>query len=149
MDGYAKAQFGKTPRQLSEMTDSELAVWQSPHAFGTSQFSMAEREWQRRLVVEQVKATVSAGRLGLIGSISAAFIGVVLGYLLGAPSSRDQTQSKTVTACDQAGTGQIQRSISPSEPTTTTSVVQGNKAIDVQQKSANGKQPTGDRNAKE
>lgn len=149
MDGYAKAHLGKTPRQLSVMTESELAVWQSQHSYETPQFSMVEREWQRRLIVEQVKATLSAGRLGLIGSISAAFIGVVLGYFLGTPSSKDQPQTKPAAECSQPGSNQVQRPVSPPEPVTAPPVMQGSKAVQVPPSRANGKQPAGDSNAKQ
>lgn len=149
MDAYAKVHLGKTPRQLSEMKDSQLAVWQSSYAYGTPQFAMAEREWQRRLVVEQVKATLSAGRLGVIGSISAAFIGVVLGYVLGTPSSKDQPQSKPAAECGQGSGNQVQRPVSPPEPPTAPPVVQGSKAVQVSPNNADGKQPTGDRKAKQ
>jgi hypothetical protein len=62
-DGYAQASFGKTPRQLTEMSESELLIWQESHPRGSPQSSMAEREWERRLVVEQIKVVMDSNSL--------------------------------------------------------------------------------------
>ena len=62
-DGYAKARFGKTPRQLSEMSESELLIWQENHPPDSPQSSMADREWSRRLVVEQLKVALESNAL--------------------------------------------------------------------------------------
>lgn len=62
-DGYAKARFGKTPRQLSEMSESELLVWQGNYPPGSPQSSMADREWSRRLIVEQLKVAIESNAL--------------------------------------------------------------------------------------
>jgi hypothetical protein len=62
-DAYARVRFGKTPRQLSEMSESELLVWQENHPPDSPQSSMADREWSRRLVVEQLKVTLESNAL--------------------------------------------------------------------------------------
>jgi hypothetical protein len=77
-DGYAKVHLGKTPRELAAMGDSELDIWQSRHSPGSHQFSRAEREWQRRLVVEQLKTARFSAWLGAIATI----IGSVLAFVL-------------------------------------------------------------------
>ena len=60
------------------MTDGDLAFWQSEFDMGSPQHRMAEQEWQRRLIVSQVRATRFAAFIGVLGTLA----GVVATYLL-------------------------------------------------------------------
>jgi len=81
--GYAKVHLGKTPRELAAMGDSELDIWQSRHPPGSHQFSRAEREWQRRLVVEQLKTARFSAWLGAGATIVGSVVAFILGLNIG------------------------------------------------------------------
>lgn len=59
---------------IAKMTGNELASWQSKYEPGSPQFIFAEHEWQRRLTVEQVKASRFAAFMGLLGAVVGALI---------------------------------------------------------------------------
>lgn len=146
--GYYKVRLGVTHRELARMTEEQLASWQSQFSDGTAQFLLGEREWQRRLVVEQVNATKFSGWLGVVGSISAALLGVVLGYFLGTQSTKEEPQSKTTTEGGQKGTSQIQRQVTVPEPPAAPPIVQTGKPLDVKPNDRKGQQEGTNRNAK-
>jgi len=62
-------------KSLSKMSDADLAFWQSSFDFQDPRYRMAEHEWQRRLIVSQLKSTRFAALLGVLGTL----LGVVLG----------------------------------------------------------------------
>jgi hypothetical protein len=72
--GYVGAKFGKTPRDLVGMIDDQLVIWQHNQANGSTQHAMAEREWQRRLVMEQIKAARFAAWIGIAGVIAGSLL---------------------------------------------------------------------------
>ena len=72
-------EFKSTNRRLlAEMSELELATWHAKYPSDSPQAKFAEHEWQRRLVVEQVKATRFAAWL----SATSALVGVIIGALV-------------------------------------------------------------------
>jgi hypothetical protein len=65
-------------RGLSVMDDPTLAKWQSDFKPNEPEWRLAEYEWQRRLTVEQIRATVSAARWQAWFGIAAAVVGALL-----------------------------------------------------------------------
>ena len=61
-------------KDLSRLTEAELATWQSRYPNASPQATLATYEWQRRLTAMQIKSARFAAWLGLLG--------VVLGALL-------------------------------------------------------------------
>ena len=72
-------EFKSTNRRLlAEMSELELATWHAKYPADSPQAKLAEHQWQRRLMAEQVKATRFAAWL----SATSALVGVVLGAVL-------------------------------------------------------------------
>jgi hypothetical protein len=68
-------QFDKVDcKQIAAFSDKDLAAWQSNFKSNEPEWRLAENEWQRRLIVEQIKAGKWAAFVGLLG--------VILGVLL-------------------------------------------------------------------
>ena len=65
------------PNVIANLTDRELADFQSKYSQGTRSFILAEYEWQRRLTAQQIRATSKSAWLGLIGVILGGLIGIV------------------------------------------------------------------------
>ena len=59
-------------REFAKLSDKELAVWQSEHPINSPQYILAEQEWQRRLMVDQIKGSRFAAYIGVIGTIIGA-----------------------------------------------------------------------------
>ena len=62
------------PFVLAELTDKQLATFQARSERSSPQFIRAEQEWQRRLLVRQLRS----GRF----AVWAGLAGIVLGWLL-------------------------------------------------------------------
>jgi hypothetical protein len=121
-DGYAKARLGKNPRQLLAMCDSELVVWQANHSPGSPQFSMAEREWQRRLIVEQVNAT---WRAAIIGGVF-ALIGTAVGAWLTHQLQQDANSNPSAQVAQANKSNPAVEAKQAPTPVTPTSLPQAN-----------------------
>jgi len=67
---------------LAKMPDKELAEWQGRYPPSCPQFILAEYEWQRRLTVEQVKASRFATVVGALAGIGGAIIGSLMTWLI-------------------------------------------------------------------
>ena len=65
-------------RALAQMSDKDLALWQSQHPESSPQFILSQFEWNRRLTADQIKATRWTALIGLAGVI----IGVLLTKIL-------------------------------------------------------------------
>ena len=59
-------------RALTKLPDKELAVWQSEYQSNSPQYILAEHEWQRRLMADQIKGNRFAAYIGIIGTIIGA-----------------------------------------------------------------------------
>lgn len=73
---------------LAAMDDKALATWQTGFSSDSPQWRLGEHEWQRRQTVQQVKATQFAAYIGAASSVASAFVGVILGFYLGAQASK-------------------------------------------------------------
>lgn len=69
-------------KALAKMPDKELAEWQGRYPPSCPQFILAEYEWQRRLTVEQVKASRFATVVGALAGIGGAIIGSLMTWLI-------------------------------------------------------------------
>lgn len=70
----------KTDREaLSDMSDIELAIWESEQQPGSPQALLARFEWDARLVKRQVEATIRSARMGICGALAGAIVGALLG----------------------------------------------------------------------
>ena len=72
------AAIGMAPRQLKNLKDSELAVWQSRHPADSPQSHLANLEWNRRVMRPQVRAAWFAAVMGVLGTL----LGTALGWWL-------------------------------------------------------------------
>jgi hypothetical protein len=68
--------------QLVKMDDKALAEWQSKYSEREPQWRLAEHEWQRRLLDQQLNATIKSARWQAWFGIMAAIIGAILGAIL-------------------------------------------------------------------
>jgi len=68
-------------RAMAKWTDPELAAWQANSPSESPQYRVAEHEWQRRLLADQIKAARWNTLFGVLGALG----GVVLGRLLRCP----------------------------------------------------------------
>jgi CO dehydrogenase/acetyl-CoA synthase gamma subunit (corrinoid Fe-S protein) len=73
-------------RELIKMDDVALAKWQGSFALDEPQWRLAEHEWQRRIIAEQITAIVKAARWQAWFGIAAAVIGALLTLLVQALS---------------------------------------------------------------
>jgi hypothetical protein len=81
--GIRRAKFKDVDRRaIAKMSDHDLASWQSEYPEGSPQFILAEHEWQRRLTVEQVKASRFSAYIGLVSTVVGAIIGSLITYLV-------------------------------------------------------------------
>ena len=65
-------------RTISRYSDKELATWQSEYPPDSPQFILAEHEWQRRLMADQIRGSRFAAYIGIIGTI----IGAITTWLI-------------------------------------------------------------------
>lgn len=83
---FAEGFAGVTLNELSQMPDVELATWQSGWKPGTDKHILAEKEWQRRIALRELREQFRLEERLANGnrwwSIAAAVIGVI-GTLLG------------------------------------------------------------------
>jgi len=70
--------FDMDSRTLAEIPDDYLANLQAGVRPETAPYIRAQHEWQRRLIVRQVRAALWASVIGVVGVIA----GVILGWLL-------------------------------------------------------------------
>jgi hypothetical protein len=69
-------------RELARMADKELAAWQAGFPSDSPQFILAQYEWQRRLIADQIRATVFSARWQAWFGVFAAIIGALLTLLI-------------------------------------------------------------------
>lgn len=73
--------------KINEMTDAQLAEWQSGWKSDTHHYILANREWERRLIAHQAKIQFAndaeIARLTRINTLLAATVGVA-GAVIGA-----------------------------------------------------------------
>ncbi len=69
-------------RELFRMQDKPLADWQSRYNDDAPQWRLAEHEWQRRLTVEQIRASLIIGKRAAIFAVVASVAGSVVGVIL-------------------------------------------------------------------
>lgn len=74
--------FNMDSRTLVEIPDDYLAKLQSGVRPETPQYIRAQHEWQRRLIVKQVRAARWASIIGVCGAIAGAVTGAILGWVL-------------------------------------------------------------------
>lgn len=65
------------------MSDKELAAWQADLSEDSPQMILAQHEWNRRLLSEELRSIRFSTWAGIIGTLG----GVVLGWLLTALAS--------------------------------------------------------------
>ena len=70
-----------TQELIATMSNNELAAWQYKYPEGTPQYILGQNEWNRRLTVEQVKASRYATRVGILSTILGALLGATLTLL--------------------------------------------------------------------
>jgi len=72
-------QFDKVDcKKIAALSKKDLAAWQSNFKSDEPEWRLAEHEWQRRLMVEQIKAGKWAAIIGLAGVILGALLTKVL-----------------------------------------------------------------------
>ncbi len=65
-------------RIIASLKDDQLAIFQAEYSASSPQFIRAVQEWQRRLIVKQVRGAYWAAGIGLVGTL----LGVLLGWLM-------------------------------------------------------------------
>jgi len=65
-------------RIIAGLKDEQLATFQAEYSASAPQFIRAVQEWQRRLIVKQVRGAYWAAGIGVVGTL----LGVILGLLL-------------------------------------------------------------------
>lgn len=68
---------------LFRKNDKELAKFQSEHPPESPQYALALNEWNRRLVVTQMRNARFSAYIGVFGAIIGAVMGVLVGWYLG------------------------------------------------------------------
>jgi hypothetical protein len=68
---------------LANMSDRDLAVFQSKYPEEAPQSRLALHEWNRRLVVAQLKESRFATIVALVGTLAGTILGAILGKWLG------------------------------------------------------------------
>ncbi|WP_156473637.1 hypothetical protein [Neptuniibacter marinus] len=63
---------------ISKLSNKDLAAWQSQFSPNNPQYIVASHEWQRRLVVEQVKTSRVTALMGVLGTL----LGVIVGHII-------------------------------------------------------------------
>ena len=84
-------EFADMPdHKLLGMSPKELAAWQAKHPSDSAQYLLATHEWNRRLIVAQVRWMKFSVIIGFIGVI----VGVLLtSWLQSAPSAKDDSRA--------------------------------------------------------
>lgn len=103
---FADGFVGISLSELARMSDAELAIWQSGLKPGTDKHILAEKEWQRRTALRQMREqfklderiangnrwwSIAAAAIGIIGTL----VGVVLGKWLDLPGQEAKLTSQT------------------------------------------------------
>ena len=65
-------------RIIAGLDDDLLATFQAEYSASSPQFIRAVQEWQRRLIVKQIRGAYWAAGIGVVGTL----LGVILGLLL-------------------------------------------------------------------
>ena len=116
------AYVGTSREELAAMCDSELAQWQTNHKDELPLFTLAEREWQRRIISHQLKeqfkldsklaeAAERANKFTMVCIVVATIVGAIIGgtaTVIGAKMQQPQTpnismQPETTTPTKQPG----------------------------------------------
>jgi len=81
--------FGGSPeippdlsRQLQKKSDEEVALYQKGWKATTAQWILAEKEWDRRMLMLSIKWQRTAILTGLLGTVLGAALSIVTAYLL-------------------------------------------------------------------
>ena len=84
-----KAIFGGPPeipcdlsRQLRKKSDEDLALYQKGWKPATAQWILADKEWDRRLMMESIKWQRISIWAGLLGTVLGAALAIITAYLL-------------------------------------------------------------------
>lgn len=103
---------GVSPSELARMSDAELATLQSGWKPGTDKHILAEKEWQRRTALRQMREqfklderiangnrwwSIAAAAIGIIGTL----VGVVLGKWLDSPGQEAKLTLQTELSVPQ------------------------------------------------
>jgi hypothetical protein len=81
--------FGDSPeippdlsRQLRKKSDEELALYQKGWKATTAQWILAEKEWDRRMLMVSIRWQRTAILAGLLGTVLGAVLSMTAAYLL-------------------------------------------------------------------
>lgn len=73
------------PKALSKLIDKDLALWQRHQAVDSAQFILASHEWDRRLLMTELRtvrfAAIFASVIGVVGALGGAALGWDLGRM--------------------------------------------------------------------
>lgn len=131
------------------MSPEKLAIELAKQEKGSPPYILLEHELNLQLAKEQSKATLSSGWLGLIGSLSASLLGVVLGYFIGMSSpAKEVKQESPGQVCRCQCDCQVQQPVAVLKPQTSSPVVQGRKNVDIKSSGSNSNQEPRYGNAK-
>lgn len=113
----AEGFLGTSPDELEKLSDAELASWQSHIPAGLPQHILAEKEWQRRIAIRQLREQfkleekiangnrwwgMAAAVVGVIGTLSGVWLGKHLEpSALQATAQQAQTQAASPAASPQ------------------------------------------------
>ena len=124
---FAEGFAGVSLSELAQMPDVELATWQSGWKPGTDKHILAEKEWQRRIALRELREQFRLEERLANGnrwwSIAAAVIGVI-GTLLGVWLGKQSEPSRQAVAPQVSATtatGPIQQSAASTTATSAAS----------------------------
>lgn len=69
-------------QQLRRMTDEQLAVYQKGWKQDSAQWILADKEWNRRLMMEGIRWQRTAILAGLLGTVLGSVLTMITAYLL-------------------------------------------------------------------
>lgn len=88
-------------KERGAMSVLRLAELLSTQKLGSIAYIVLEHELNLKIAKVQAKATLSSGWLGLVGSISAALLGVALGYFLSTVLAKYESKSQPAAESSQ------------------------------------------------
>jgi len=68
--------------RVTRFSDKELAAWQFKQEPGTPQYIVADHEWQRRLIMRQVRTAYRTAWIGVVGTLLGTLLGAILVWWL-------------------------------------------------------------------